>query len=227
LSTKFVSGKQLERWPHALRLLCPGPGASRWLRRRHSQSGLSVVKDKIQTADHNISWCIYPVVYLVRMLGIKADSAVVSIQVGFCAQYISSKCGVDIQTYQITGAKPDKEDRQKKLSSALSVRDIHASLPGYMLGQSPDIVRLRLFSSRLCAKSRPHFLREKREGGHHALRLLRESSREDSRTMAARPPTSSACQSIQIGRCTIPSGEAPLTAPRCGALTTFEGPWTF
>lgn len=70
-----------------------------------------VVKGKIQTAQIMtvISWCTYPVVYLFPMLGINAAHAVVSIQIGYCASDIISKCGVGILIYQITYAKSRKE----------------------------------------------------------------------------------------------------------------------
>jgi len=55
-----------------------------------------------------ISWCTYPVVYLFPMLGINAATAVVSIQIGYCASDIISKCGVGILIYQITYAKSNK-----------------------------------------------------------------------------------------------------------------------
>ena len=57
-----------------------------------------------------ISWCTYPVVYLFPMLGIKAATAVVSIQVGYCVSDIISKCGVGLVVYQISYAKSKKED---------------------------------------------------------------------------------------------------------------------
>merc|ERR1711997_120566 len=70
-----------------------------------------VIKGKIQTAQVMtvISWCTYPVVYLFPMLGINAATAVVSIQIGYCASDIISKCGVGIVIYQITYAKSTKE----------------------------------------------------------------------------------------------------------------------
>ena len=70
-----------------------------------------VVKGKIQTAQLMtvVSWCTYPVVYLFPMLGINAAHAVVSIQIGYCASDIISKCGVGILIYQITYAKSNKE----------------------------------------------------------------------------------------------------------------------
>jgi bacteriorhodopsin len=69
------------------------------------------VKGKIQTAQIMtvISWCTYPVVYLFPMLGINAAQAVVSIQIGYCASDIISKCGVGLLIYQITYAKSSKE----------------------------------------------------------------------------------------------------------------------
>jgi len=69
------------------------------------------VKGKIQTAQlvTVISWCTYPIVYLFPMLGINAAQAVVSIQIGYCASDIISKCGVGILIYQITYAKSSKD----------------------------------------------------------------------------------------------------------------------
>ena len=69
------------------------------------------VKGKIQTAQivTVISWCTYPIVYLFPMLGINAAQAVVSIQIGYCASDIISKCGVGLLIYQITYAKSSKE----------------------------------------------------------------------------------------------------------------------
>merc|ERR1740117_1463491 len=71
----------------------------------------AVVKGKIQTAQLMtvVSWCTYPVVYLFPMLGINAAHAVVSIQVGYCASDIISKCGVGLLIYQITYAKSNKQ----------------------------------------------------------------------------------------------------------------------
>jgi len=70
-----------------------------------------VIKGKIQTAQTMtvISWCTYPVVYLFPMLGINAATAVVAIQIGYCASDIISKCGVGLVIYQISLAKSAKE----------------------------------------------------------------------------------------------------------------------
>jgi len=70
-----------------------------------------VIKGKIRMAQIMtvISWCTYPVVYLFPMFGIEAATAVVSIQIGYCASDIISKCGVGIVIYQITYAKSTKE----------------------------------------------------------------------------------------------------------------------
>ena len=56
------------------------------------------VKSKIKVAQVMIviSWCTYPVVYFFPMLGTNAVSAVVSIQIGYCAADIISKCGIGI-----------------------------------------------------------------------------------------------------------------------------------
>ena len=43
------------------------------------------------------------------MLGINAATAVVSIQIGYCASDIISKCGVGLVIYQISYAKSKKE----------------------------------------------------------------------------------------------------------------------
>jgi bacteriorhodopsin len=69
-----------------------------------------VIRGKIKTAQVMtvISWCTYPIVYLFPMLGISAAKAVVSIQIGYCASDIISKCGVGLVIYQITYAKSNK-----------------------------------------------------------------------------------------------------------------------
>merc|ERR1711902_350951 len=63
-----------------------------------------VVAGKIKIAQIMtvISWCTYPVVYLFPMLGVQAAHAVVSIQLGYCASDIISKCGVGLVIYQIS-----------------------------------------------------------------------------------------------------------------------------
>jgi len=77
-----------------------------------------VVQEKIKTAQLMtvVSWCTYPVVYLFPMLGISAAKSVVSIQIGYCASDIISKCGVGILIYQITYAKCSKEEVAETLS---------------------------------------------------------------------------------------------------------------
>merc|ERR1712056_87365 len=84
------------------------------------------IKGKIKTAQKMtvISWCTYHVVYLFPMLGINAANAVVSIQMGYCASDIISKCGVGLVIYQISYAKSCKEllpfdDSVGKLASRL------------------------------------------------------------------------------------------------------------
>merc|ERR1711965_896457 len=76
----------------------------------------NAVKSKIKIAQIMtvISWCTYPVVYLFPMLGINAATSVVSIQIGYCASDIISKCGVGIVIYQITAAKSAKEPLSEK-----------------------------------------------------------------------------------------------------------------
>merc|ERR1719236_379777 len=70
-----------------------------------------VIAGKIRTAQVMtvISWCTYPIVYLFPMLGISASSAVIGIQVGYCASDIISKCGVGLVIYQISYAKSTKD----------------------------------------------------------------------------------------------------------------------
>jgi bacteriorhodopsin len=68
-----------------------------------------------------ISWCTYPVVYLFPMFGIAASSSVVSIQIGYCASDIISKCGVGLFIYQISMAKSQKEvSEQEALDQKVS-----------------------------------------------------------------------------------------------------------
>jgi len=69
------------------------------------------IKGKIQTACTVtvISWCTYPVVYLFPMLGLSGATAVIAIQIGYCASDIISKCGVGLVIYQISYAKSSKE----------------------------------------------------------------------------------------------------------------------
>jgi len=71
-----------------------------------------LVKGKIRTAQvvTVLSWCTYPVVYLIPMLGTTGAVSVVSIQIGYCASDIISKCGVGLLIYQITLAKSAKSD---------------------------------------------------------------------------------------------------------------------
>jgi bacteriorhodopsin len=52
-----------------------------------------------------VSWCPYPVVYLLPFLGIGGAHVVVSIQLGYCASDVISKCGVGFLIYNITIAK--------------------------------------------------------------------------------------------------------------------------
>jgi len=52
-----------------------------------------------------VSWCTYPVVYVLPMLGLGGANAVVGIQIGYCISDIVSKCGVGFLIYNITIAK--------------------------------------------------------------------------------------------------------------------------
>merc|ERR1711990_142498 len=69
------------------------------------------IKGKIRTAQVMtvLSWCTYPAVYLLPMLGMGGTAAVVSIQMGYCVSDIISKCGVGIVIYQISYAKAQAE----------------------------------------------------------------------------------------------------------------------
>lgn len=52
-----------------------------------------------------ISWCTYPIVYILPMFGLNGADAVVGIQIGYCISDIVSKCGVGFLIYNITIAK--------------------------------------------------------------------------------------------------------------------------
>ena len=55
-----------------------------------------------------ISWCTYPVVYLLPFMKVSGAQAVVNIQLGYCASDVISKCGVGFLIYNITIAKSAK-----------------------------------------------------------------------------------------------------------------------
>merc|ERR1740117_2416206 len=102
------------------------------LSRATEQEENDAVKSKIKLAQVMtvISWCTYPVVYLFPMLGINAAQAVVSIQVGYCASDIISKCGVGLTIYQISYAKSNKESLTKAWSG---LQAKHSALEGKAL----------------------------------------------------------------------------------------------
>merc|ERR1711988_1768969 len=52
-----------------------------------------------------VSWCTYPVVYLLPFLSLGGAHEVVCIQLGYCASDVISKCGVGLLIYNITIAK--------------------------------------------------------------------------------------------------------------------------
>jgi len=58
-----------------------------------------------------ISWCTYPVVYLMPMLGVSGSQAVVLIQIGYCIADVISKCGVGLIIYGISNAKSQAEGK--------------------------------------------------------------------------------------------------------------------
>merc|ERR1712151_641824 len=55
-----------------------------------------------------ISWCTYPIVYLFPFMGVSGASAVVGIQIGYCASDVISKCGVGFLIYNITMKKSEQ-----------------------------------------------------------------------------------------------------------------------
>jgi len=65
------------------------------------------IRSKIKTAQWMtvISWCTYPIVYIIPMFGAKGATAVVGIQMGYCLSDVISKCGVGFLIYGITNAK--------------------------------------------------------------------------------------------------------------------------
>ena len=73
-----------------------------------AQESDAEIRCKIQTAQVMtvFSWGTYPVVYFFPMLGINSALAIVSIQVGYCASDIISKCGVGIVIYLTTIPNP-------------------------------------------------------------------------------------------------------------------------
>merc|ERR1711957_1094125 len=69
------------------------------------------VRGKIKNAQLMtvVSWCTYPVVYLLPMLKTGGANTIVAVQMGYCVSDIISKCGVGVLIYQITYAKSAKE----------------------------------------------------------------------------------------------------------------------
>merc|ERR1712146_850389 len=55
-----------------------------------------------------VSWCTYPIVYIIPMFGATGAGAVVGIQVGYCLADIISKCGVGLLIFSITANKTKK-----------------------------------------------------------------------------------------------------------------------
>merc|ERR1739845_207782 len=54
-----------------------------------------------------VSWCTYPIVYLLPFMGVSGANAVVGIQLGYCASDVISKCGVGFLIYNITMKKSE------------------------------------------------------------------------------------------------------------------------
>jgi len=65
------------------------------------------IRKQIRTAQLMtvISWCTYPIVYIIPMLGASGANAVVGIQMGYCVSDIIAKCGVGMLIFGITSAK--------------------------------------------------------------------------------------------------------------------------
>jgi len=68
------------------------------------------VRSSIRTAQWMtvLSWCTYPIVYIIPMFGAKGANAVVGIQIGYCISDIIAKCGVGFLIYNITARKSAK-----------------------------------------------------------------------------------------------------------------------
>jgi len=52
-----------------------------------------------------VSWCTYPIVYMLPMFGLQGAGVVVGIQMGYCISDIISKCGVGLMICNITVRK--------------------------------------------------------------------------------------------------------------------------
>jgi len=68
------------------------------------------VRSLIRTAQWMtvVSWCTYPIVFIIPMFGARGSGAVIGIQVGYCISDIISKCGVGMLIYNITARKSQK-----------------------------------------------------------------------------------------------------------------------
>jgi len=62
-----------------------------------------------------VSWCTYPVVYLLPFMKVGGASAVVCIQLGYCASDVISKCGVGFLIYNITIKKSEALSGMKEV----------------------------------------------------------------------------------------------------------------
>jgi len=74
-----------------------------------ASEGNPAVRDNINMAcvATVVSWCTYPVVYILPMFGFGGASTVVGIQLGYCIADIISKCGVGFLIYNITISKSE------------------------------------------------------------------------------------------------------------------------
>jgi bacteriorhodopsin len=62
-----------------------------------------------------VSWCTYPVVYLLPFMKVGGASAVVCIQLGYCVSDVISKCGVGFLIYNITIKKSEALSGMKEV----------------------------------------------------------------------------------------------------------------
>merc|ERR1711871_1521130 len=80
------------------------------LARKTAEEEDSSLRFKIKVAQYMtvISWCTYPIVYIIPMMGAQGANAVVGIQLGYCVSDTISKCGVGLLIYDISNAKSQR-----------------------------------------------------------------------------------------------------------------------
>ena len=77
------------------------------------------IRSQIRAAQYLtvISWCTYPIVYIIPMMGATGANAMVGIQMGYCVSDIVSKCGVGLLNYNITVAKSQRASQEGLLNN--------------------------------------------------------------------------------------------------------------